>query len=410
MHVYLLGLGAIGFVLGQDLAQSGDFDRVTLADFSPRAIERVQERLGKPDKVTWQQIDAGDREALVEAFADADLVINALEPSFNINVMEACLRSGTNYMDMAQGGPRYLTGVPDSFEFLGWSRQFEDLGLLGILGMGMDPGVTNVFARYGADRMDEVTYIGVRDGDSGEVAGMEGKFYTLWSPSIAIEECLLPAMIWEDGEYKRIGTFEDPEIFPFPEPVGPQKCYVVDHEEAKTIPSWLPGIQGKGLRRCDFKYSLDDDFVNTLKVLGNLGLNSPFPINVKGQMVVPRDVVVALMPNPAEVEGEATGWGLIGTLLEGKVGGEEKKLFYYVKNSYEACREEFGSSAVAYQTGRPPAAMAEVFARGQLTIDGRQPAGCYPCESFDPEPIVENLKAHNIVMELADLTDRLNAR
>ncbi len=410
MNVYLLGLGAIGFVTAQDLAASPDFQRVTLADASTRAIERVRARVGDPGKVTYQQIDARDIAALTRAFADADLVINALEPSFNIGVMQACLYSRTNYMDLAQGGPRYLTGTPDSFEFLGWSRQFEDLGLLGILGMGMDPGVTNVLARYGADRMDEVTYIGVRDGDSGVVEGMEDAFYTLWSPSIAIEECLLPAMIWEDGEYKRIGLFQDAEVFPFPEPLGPQTCYVVDHEEAKTIPSWLPGILDKGLRRCDFKYALDDDFVNVLRVLGKLGLNSPFPIEVKGQQVAPRDVVVALMPNPAEIDGRATGWGLIGALVEGRQDGREKSLFYYVKNSYEACRAELGASAVAYQTGRPPAAVAELFARGALTIGGSVPVGVYPCESFDPEPILENLAAHNIVMEQADLTAVLRDR
>ena len=410
MHVYLLGLGAIGFVTGQDLAASPLFDRVTLADASPRAIERIKARLGSPEHVTYSQVDASQTDALIDAFRDADLVINCLEPRFNVGVMQACLRAGANYMDLAQGGPRYATGTPDSFEFLGWAQQFKDLGLLGILGMGMDPGVTNVLARYGADRMDEVWYIGVRDGDSGEVAGMEDRFYTLWSPSIAIEECLLPAMIWEQGEYRRIGLFQDPEIFPFPAPLGPQLCHVVDHEEAKTIPTWLPGIQEKGLRRCDFKYSLDEEFVDILRVLGKLGLNSPFPIEVKGQQVVPRDVVVALMPNPAEVEGEATGWGMIGTLLHGRVDGEERRLFYYVKNSYEDCRRELGASAVAYQTGRPPAAVAELFAEGRLTVAGRKPIGCFPCESFDPAPIVEALRAHNIVMEIADMTSVLGAR
>lgn len=404
MHVYLLGLGAIGFVTSQDLAASADFDRVTLADYSLRAVERVKGRIGDRDHVVYAQIDAGDPAALETAFEDVDLVINALEPKFNVNVMQACLRAGANYMDLAQGGPRYVTGTPDSFEFLGWSQQFKDRGILGILGMGMDPGVTNVFARYGADRMDEVFHIGVRDGDSGVVPGMEGRFYTLWSPSIAIEECLMPAMIWENGEHKRIGIFEEPEVFPFPEPLGPQTVYTVDHEEAKTLPLYIPGIQEKGLKRCEFKYQLDEEFIGILKVLGKLGLNNPFPVNVKGQMVVPRDVVVALMPDPAEVEGEAVGWGLIGSLIEGRHQGREQSLFYYVKNSYEACREEMGATAVAYQTGRPPAAMAELFARGRLTIDGAPVTGCYPCESFDPEPILDALRAHGLVMEVADLT------
>jgi saccharopine dehydrogenase (NAD+, L-lysine-forming) len=407
MHVYLLGLGAIGFVTSQDLAGSSAFDRVTLADYSQRAIDRVKARIGERDHVVYEQIDASNPAALEAAFQGVDLVINELEPKFNVNVMQACLRAGANYMDLAQGGPRYVTGTPDSFEFLGWGQQFKDRGLLGILGMGMDPGVTNVFARYGADRMDEVHHIGVRDGDSGVVPGMEDEFYTLWSPSIAIEECLMPAMIWEDGEHKRIGIFSEAEVFPFPEPLGPQTVYTVDHEEAKTIPLYIPGIQEKGLKRCEFKYQLDEQFIEILKVLGKLGLNNPYPVNVKGQMVVPRDVVVALMPDPAEVEGEAVGWGLIGTLVSGRHEGKEQKLFYYVKNSYEACREELGATAVAYQTGRPPAAFAELFARGGLTIDGEQPTGCYPCESFDPDPCVAALREHGLTMEIADLTDKL---
>jgi len=407
MHVYLLGLGAIGFVTSQDLAASPAFDRVTLADYSQKAVDRVAARIGERDHVAYTRIDAGDPAALEAAFKDVDLVINALEPKFNVNVMQACLRVGANYMDLAQGGPRYVTGTPDSFESLGWSQQFKDRGVLGILGMGMDPGVTNVFARYGADRMDEVFHIGVRDGDSGVVPGMEDKFYTLWSPSIAIEECLMPAMIWENGEHKRTGIFGDPEVFPFPEPLGPQTVYTVDHEEAKTLPLYIPGIREKGLKRCEFKYQLDEEFIEILKVLGKLGLNNPFPVNVKGQMVVPRDVVVALMPDPAEVEGEAVGWGLIGSLIEGRHQGKDQKLFYYVKNSYEACREEMGATAVAYQTGRPPAAMAELFAQGRLTIGGAAATGCYPCESFDPEPIVDALRAHGLTMEVADLTDAM---
>jgi len=408
MHVYLLGLGAIGFVTGQDLAAAtADFDKVTLADASPRAIERLRDRLGTPTHVEYRQVDASDDALLQDEFADVDLVINALEPSFNIGVMDACLRSNTHYMDLAQGGPRYKTGTPDSFEFLGWSQQFKDLGLLAILGMGMDPGVTNVMARYGADRMDEVKRIGVRDGDNGSVAGLEGQFYSLWSPSIAIEECLLSAMVWEDGEHKRIGTFQGKQMFPFPEPLGPQPVYIVDHEEAKTLPLYIPGIRDKGLEYCDFRYGLDDEFVSTLKVLGSLGLNSPFPIDVKGQKVAPRDVVVSLLPDPGEIQSEATGWGVIGTLIEGSNNGKEQKLFYYVKNSYEECHAEMGGTAVNYQTGRPPAAMAELFAQDKLTVDGQVPAGCYPCESFDPEPIVEQLKKHNIVMEVTDLADKL---
>ncbi|MBE0518062.1 MAG: saccharopine dehydrogenase NADP-binding domain-containing protein [Thermoplasmata archaeon] len=389
MKAMVLGIGAVGSVTAGILANSNEYDKVVLADIDFEKAKKAEKKISN-DKVTAKKVDASDVDGMVLAFEGIDLVMNGVIPRFNYKIMDACVQAKANYADMAWDVALDDTPAgeviqkPPVWHSLKKDAAFKEAGLAGMIGLGCDPGLSNIFARMAADRMDKVKEILVRDGDNGYVEGYD--FAPLWSPETLIEEVLMPATYYAEGAYRKLPPFSGKEKFSFPDPVGDLNIYNVDHEEQETLPTFIGEVLGKGCDYCDFKIALGDEYVDAIKMLGKLGLDSPEKINVKGVKVAPRDVVAAVLPDPSTIGDKAKGDCAIGSAVKGEKDGKDVGYFIWTQLNHEDTYKRYGHSATAYSVGVPLAIAGILFAQGKITQKG-----VFPPEMLDPEPFVEML-------------------
>ena len=338
-------------------------------------------------------IDASSREAVASLIREtrADAVLNSVDPRFNLPIFDACLEAGVTYLDMAMSlsQPHPERPYEETYVKLG-DEQFErapaweEKGLLALVGIGVEPGAADVFARYAADELfTDIDEIGVRDGANLVVEGYDfAPSFSIWT---TIEECLNPPVVWEAGSgWQTTEPFSEPEVFDFPEGIGPVECVNVEHEEVLLVPRWID------CKRVTFKYGLGDEFIEVLKTLHKLGLDSKERISVKGVEVAPRDVVAATLPDPATLGERMTGKTCAGTLVTGlgKDGRPRKTYLYHVADNEETWRRD-GAQAVVWQTAINPVIAFELIATG---VWGG--AGVLGPEALDPGPFLDLLVEH----------------
>ncbi len=258
---------------------------------------------------------------------------------------------------------------------------WEKKGILALVGMGVEPGLSDIFARYAADHLfGQIDEIGVRDGANLEVEGYAfAPTFSIWT---TIEECLNPPILYDaEHGWRTTEPFSEPEIFDFPEGIGKLQCVNVEHEEVVLIPRWIEA------RRINFKYGLGAEFINVLKTLHMLGLDKKDPVIVKNVSVVPRDVVAACLPNPADLGNKMKGKTCAGIWVRGLCDGAAREVYIYQVSDNETCMRQWGIQAVLAQTGVNPVIAMELIATGAW--DGK---GVLGPEAFDPLPFLGRLQ------------------
>jgi saccharopine dehydrogenase (NAD+, L-lysine forming) len=392
MKVLVVGAGGVGAAFAAIAQRRAAFERVTLADVSPRRAREVVARLGEADRFAAERVDASDRAdllALIER-TRADAVLNACDPRLNEPIFGACFDARVTYLDMAMTlstphpeRPYELPGKMLGDRQLAAHEQWEQAGLLALVGIGVEPGLSDVFARYAAEELfSQVREIGVRDGADLVVEGYDfAPTFSIWT---TIEECLNPPLIWErERGFHTTVPFSEPEIFTFPEGIGKVECVNVEHEEVVLIPRWVQ------CERVTFKYGLGREFIEVLRTLHKLGLDATEPVSVRGLQVAPRDVLAAALPDPATLGERMTGRTCAGTWVTGAGidGGERSTYLYHVVDN-ETTMREYGSQAVVWQTAVNPVVALELLNEGTW-----QGAGVLGPEAFAPQPFLQRLAA-----------------
>ena len=402
MRVLLVGAGGVGEAIAKMAASQPWMDRLVLADYNRSRAQEVQSRVGDPQRFPVEQVDAS-RQDQVEALArqhQVDLIMNAVDPLFDVPIFEAAYAYGCNYMDLAmtlsEPHPEQPYSQPGvmlgEYQFERAAR-WEKKGSLALVGMGVEPGLSDVFARYAADHLfDEIDEIGVRDGANLQVSGYHfAPTFSIWT---TIEECLNPPLLWEAGSgWRTTEPFSEPEIFNFPEGIGPLECVNVEHEEVLLIPRWI------STKRVSFKYGLGEQFINVLKTLHLIGLDKKEPIRVKDVPVAPRDVVAACLPNPATLGDRMTGKTCAGTWVRGRCNDAQREVYIYQVADNEECMRRWGVQAVLAQTGVNPVIAMELLERG--IWKGR---GVLGPEAFDAVPFLERLDGYGFPYKIQDRT------
>ena len=262
---------------------------------------------------------------------------------------------------------------------------------MALLGMGADPGTTNVYAAFAARHLlDQVTHLHVRDGDNSICQGHNG-FLATFSPWVFIDECLCGAISWRNGRYHLEEALSGFEPFNFPE-LGTLNCYYVDHEESRTMPRFIPGVQV-----ADFKLCMDDVTWQTLRVMKQLGISRTDKVKVGDVEVAPRDLVVSLLPQPKDLAGRMRGKTCVGLLARGLVDGEERSYYIYNVADHESVYAELGVQATAYQTGIPPVLAAVLIAQGAWFTPGVKSP-----EELNPDPFMDLLPEYGMDWHVRD--------
>lgn len=373
MKVVQIGCGAVGLVTARHLMNSDKIDELVLSDIETgKAAELVKRMESK--KTTVKKADASDIKGLKNLFKGRDLVINGAIPKFNESIMNAALEAGANYIDFAMG---------DEFDQFTLDQKFRDAGLGALMSMGEDPGITDVMAVSASRQLDEVDRIFVRDGDNASVPGY--KYVALFSPDTLIDETICKPLYYKDGKWDRYEPFSGEEEYDFPAPIGMLKVYFCDHEEPQLMPRYIK------TNYCDFKIALDPDYVRITKVLHEVGLTSPKPIDVKGCMVAPRDVVTHFMPKPADLAGKVKGYGCVLVEVIGKKAGRKKRIKLWTVMSHEDAYRYSEMHATGYLVGTPGAVAAEMWAEGKI-----KETGVFPPEKLDSEEFLARLPKYHI--------------
>ncbi len=395
MKVLLLGSGAVGeayTVLSSQADPGGQWlEKLVIADYNLERAREVAHRLGNKDRFPAVRIDASGKDQIVTAVReyDIDLILNACPQNLDPPIFDAAFQAGCHYMDMAmalsekhQTEPYRKVGVMLGDYQFARHRDWEAKGILGLVGMGIDPGVSEIFAMYaGKYLFDEIDEIGVRDGSNMSVEGYPyATQFSVWS---VIEECLNPPVFWEkERDYYTTEPMSEPEVFDFPEGIGSLEVVSIEHEEVINLPRWIK----KGLKKVTFKISLGSKIIEALRILEELGLSSTEPIEIKGVKVIPRDVVEALMPDPAKIGPLMNGKICIGTWISGRKNSKPREVYIYQVADNKACMQQFNCQAVAIQTAVGPAIATELLAKGIW-----KNAGVLPPEAFDPDPFLERM-------------------
>ncbi|MCC6225460.1 MAG: saccharopine dehydrogenase NADP-binding domain-containing protein [Microthrixaceae bacterium] len=389
MRILVVGSGGVGAAFAAIARRRDFFESLVMADVDLARAQRAAERTGDR-RVSAIAIDASDTANVEAAIAasNATAVLNAADPRFVMPIFDACYRAGVTYMDMAMSlsrphpeRPYELVGVKLGDEQFARHDDWTERGLLALCGMGVEPGLADVFARYAADDLFlSIDEIGIRDGSNMSVRGYDfAPTFSIWT---TIEECLNPPVIWErDRGWFTTEPFSEPEVFDFPGGIGPVECVNVEHEEVLLVPRAIE------CNRVTFKYGLGEEFIGVLRTLHQLGLDRTEAVEVRGQQVSPRDVVAACLPNPAElgdaIEGKTcAGTWVRGTGLDGKP--REVYLAHVVDNAETMARD--GSQAVVWQTAICPVVALELIADGAWSG-----AGVVGPEAFPAKPFLEML-------------------
>jgi saccharopine dehydrogenase (NAD+, L-lysine-forming) len=391
VKVLVLGAGAVGTVSALKFAKEAVLEKLVIADTVSARASHLADRLNDP-RVSAICLEAGDRAAVASAIrhTGSTLILNAALPATNLDVMRACLDAGCDYIDLASAGTD-ADGIPKMDDQFALHAEFKAAGRLAILGMGADPGTTNVYAAYAAKHLlDVVTELRVRDGDNSVCQGHEG-FLAAFSPWVFIDECLCKAISYRDGRYHLEEPLTGVEPFNFPE-LGVLNCYYVDHEESRTLPRFFPQA-----RVVDFKLCMDEVTVETLRVMKRLGLSRTDRVRVGNASISPRDLVVSLLPQPKDLAGRMRGKTCVGTLAKGFKNGEPQAYYIYNVSDHETVYRELGVQATAYQTGIPPVIAARLISTGAW-----RGAGVMSPEQFDPDPFLECLAEEGMPWHVRD--------
>ena len=369
MRILIVGAGGVGNAIAVGLARREFFEHAVVADVALARAEATRDQVADK-RLTAAAVDASDRAAIV-ALARAervDTIMNACDPRFNMPIFDAAFEAGCTYLDMAMSlskphpdDPHAQTGVMLGDEQFARSADWEAKGLLALCGIGVEPGLSDVFARYAADHLfSEVRDVGVRDGANLVVDGYSfAPTFSIWT---TIEECLNPPVIWEQERgWFTTPPFSEPEVFDFPAGIGPVECVNVEHEEVLLIPRWVD------CKRVTFKYGLGDEFIEVLRTLHLLGLDSTTPVTVRGVDVSPRDVVAATLPDPATLGDKMHGLTCAGTWVTGTgTDGAPREVYLYHVSDNDECMAKHGCQAVVWQTAMNPVVALELIVSGNV--------------------------------------------
>lgn len=392
--VLVIGAGGVSSVAVHKMAKNPDlFGKITLASrrkFKCDAIaQSVKERYGVT--IDTAEVDADDVDAtaaLIERVRPA-LLVNLALPYQDLNLMEACLKTGTHYLDTANYEPRDEARFQYSWQW-DYHERFKQAGLMALLGSGFDPGVTSVFAghikKHLLDRIDVLDILDCNGGDHGQ------HFATNFNPEINIREITAAARHYENGEWVETPALSTRQVFQFDQ-VGTKNMYLMYHEELESLAKFYPEI-----KRIRFWMTFGDQYLTHLRVLQNVGLTSIEPVMYEGREIVPLQFLKAVLPEPSTLGTTTKGKTNIGDIATGVKDGVEKTVYVYNICDHEEAFAETGNQAVSYTTGVPAMIGAALMLNGTW-----QGEGVFNIEQLDPDPFMDMLNAHGLPWQVHEL-------
>jgi saccharopine dehydrogenase-like NADP-dependent oxidoreductase len=398
MRALVIGAGGVGSAIANIASRKSFITELVIADYDASKAHAVTQKIQDP-RFTSVEVDAGDLaalEGLIRKVAP-DVVINAVDPRFVMNIFNAAKNSGANYMDMALSlsiahptDPFNKVGVKLGDDQFAQHDEWLSQGNYALIGIGIEPGMSDIFAKYAQDYLfSEIDAVTILDGSSLTVDGYEfAPSFSIWT---TIEECLNPPLIWNEG-WHTAKPFTGGVTFDFPEGIGPVECVDVEHEEVVLIPQKI------NAKRVTFKYGLGNDFIEKLKTIHALGLSNKQKVSYRGMEIAPRDFLASLLPDPATIGPIMHGKTCAGAHVAG-LNKEGKPYACYIYNvvDNEWSMKNYGDQAVVWQTAINPVIAMELIANGTW-----KPAGVVGPEWLEPKPFLDLIESYGSSWHIRD--------
>jgi saccharopine dehydrogenase-like NADP-dependent oxidoreductase len=404
-NILIIGAGAVGAVVAHKCAQSSDvFASVCLASKNVAKCDAIIDSINKKKynlvdgfKLYSREVNACNTDDLVDLIrsTETQIVINVCTVFVNINILNACLETGSAYIDTAVHEDYSVMNAPYPwYANHEWKKRelCKEKGVTAILGSGFDPGVVNAYCAYAQayefDSIESIDIMDVNDGDHGHY------FSTNFDPEINLREIIEDAGCLEDGQWRTYPHHSRSMKYNFPE-VGEHKLYLMGHDEVHSLSQNISGV--KTVR---FWMGFGDHYLKCLEVFEKVGLlNHETVITNSGQEVVPLHALKACLPDPASLAPRYKGKTCIGALIKGKRDGHDKELLIYNVCDHELTYADIDSQAIAFTAGVPPVAAAKLIASGEW--DTKAMANV---EELDPIPFFKRLAEMGISTEIRDLS------
>jgi saccharopine dehydrogenase-like NADP-dependent oxidoreductase len=398
MRALVIGAGGVGSAIANIASRKSFITELVIADYDASKAHAVTQKIQDP-RFTSVEVDAGDLaalEGLIRKVAP-DVVINAVDPRFVMNIFNAAKNSGANYMDMALSlsiahptDPFNKVGVKLGDDQFAQHDEWLSKGNYALIGIGIEPGMSDIFAKYAQDYLfSEIDAVTILDGSSLTVDGYEfAPSFSIWT---TIEECLNPPLIWNEG-WHTAKPFTGGVTFDFPEGIGPVECVDVEHEEVVLIPQKI------NAKKVTFKYGLGNDFIEKLKTIHALGLSNKQKVSYRGMEIAPRDFLASLLPDPATIGPIMHGKTCAGAHVAG-LNKEGKPYACYIYNvvDNEWSMKNYGDQAVVWQTAINPVIAMELIANGTW-----KPAGVVGPEWLEPKPFLDLIESYGSSWHIRD--------
>lgn len=372
MRIMVLGgVGWIGSVITRILAEHPDPTEVVIGDIDVVGAKLLIDKIDAGDKVSLLEVDVTDHQALVAAMKGFDVIANAAWYEMAMRVTRAAMEARVDVVDL--GGMPELTR-----EQLGVHDEVAAAGIVNLIGIGETPGISNLFAKWGADRLDTVESIRIRDGEYGK----DSLNWLQHSVRTSMDEMTEPSEIYENGEYVTKPPRSGSELYRFPEPIGEQECFYVPFEEAVTLPRFI----GKPVSTVEMKVTVSPDLMRNFDVLEMFGLTSSDPVTTRaGVTVPPVDVLISTVLGMDVPPTTGRTYSCIAVELTGTLDGE--RVLRRITGMMED-REDWNVDGEGYKTALPLALAAVMVAKGEIPERGvLVPEAC-----IDPVPFIRLLE------------------
>jgi saccharopine dehydrogenase-like NADP-dependent oxidoreductase len=398
MRALVIGAGGVGSAIANIASRKSFITELVIADYDASKAHAVTQKI-QDSRFTSVEVDAGDLAALEGLIrkVSPDVVINAVDPRFVMNIFNAAKNAGVNYMDMALSlsiahptDPFNKVGVKLGDDQFAQHDEWLSKGNFALIGIGIEPGMSDIFARYAQDYLfSEIDAVTILDGSSLTVDGYEfAPSFSIWT---TIEECLNPPLIWNEG-WHTAKPFTGGVTFDFPEGIGLVECVDVEHEEVALIPQKIKA------KKVTFKYGLGNDFIEKLKTIHALGLSNKQKVTYRGMEIAPRDFLASLLPDPATIGPIMHGKTCAGAHVAG-LNKEGKPYACYIYNvvDNEWSMKNYGDQAVVWQTAINPVIAMELIANGTW-----KPAGVVGPEWLEPKPFLDLIESYGSSWHIRD--------
>lgn len=392
--VLIIGAGGVSRVVTKKCAMNSDvFSKIVLASRTKSKCDQIAQEIKESLHVNIETaaIDADDVDALVRLIEKVkpSLVLNIALPYQDLTIMDACIKTGVDYLDTAN----YEHPDLAKFEYKEqWARNdaFKKAGIMGLLGSGFDPGVTNVFCAYAQQYLfDSIESIDILDCNAGDHGYA---FATNFNPEINLREVSSKGRYWENGEWIETEPVSVKMVWDYPE-VGPKDSYLLYHEELESLVQNI-----KGLKRIRFFMTFGQSYLTHMKCLENVGMLRIDEVEVNGVKVVPMQLLKELLPDPASLGPRTVGKTNIGCVFEGMKDGKARKVYIYNVCDHQVCYRETGAQAVSYTTGVPAMIGAKMILEKKWS--GK---GVFNMEQFDAKPFMDDLNVQGLPWKIIEM-------